>query len=321
MREDKVKGISLSQATLGSDVMQRHTATYTRRAAPWMFLAPFLMAFITFSLYPLARTLVLSTQYAAGTEAAVNVGVDNYTFAAGDPLVWLAGVNTLGFALGFAIVQVPWSLLLAIVVDHAPARLRGGLIGIFFSTHLVGTTFAGVLFAAMLSGRRGLVNAVLLNLGVIDAPIGWLQSTAMAMPLLILAGAYLGAGFGMLYLLAALRRVDANLLDAARVEGAGPLRRFWHVTLPQVRPTLAFLFVAAVFYGLQAFELPYVMFGGAGPGYRVLTAVMYLFAVGFEQGDLGLASAIGVMFAVAVAGLTIVLAKVLRLGGEEVSVG
>ena len=141
------------------------------------------------------------------------------------------------------------------------------------------------------------------------------------MPLLVGVSAYLGFGFGTIYCLAALRRIDRDLADAAAIDGAGRAGRLWHVTLPQLRPTLSLLFVAAVFWGLQAFELPYALFGGPGPGYRALTAVMYAFSLAFERGQTGYAAAVSVLFAGVAAALTLGLAGALRLGREEVTAG
>ena len=271
------------------------------------FVAPFAVAFLLFSAWPIARTLTL--------------GGGHYAAAASDPLLWLATANTLGFALLFALAQTPLALAAALLVDRLPRRLRTVAAGVFFSTHLVGASFAGVLFVAALSGRDGLVNAMLLKLGVIARPVLWLDSTALAMPVLVAVAAYVGFGFGTVYCLAALRRIDHDLLAAATVDGAGTLRRFWHVALPQLRPTLALLFVAAVFWGLQAFELPYVLFGGPGPGYRALTGAMYAFGLAFEQGRPGHAAAVSVLFGVAVVTLTLGLSAALRLGREEVRLG
>lgn len=288
---------------------------------PYLFLAPFGVAFLLLNVYPLWRTLAMSTQASAGKSAAWFVGFDNYAYVLRDPLTWLALANTLGYALAFAAIQVPASLGVALLVDASPTRMRKPLAAVFFSTHLIGSAFAGILFASLLSGRRGLLNAALLWAGWIETPLAPLNSTTWAMPVLIAVSVYLGVGFGMVYCLAALRQVDAQLHEAATLDGAGPARRLWHVTLPQVRPTLSFLTIAAVFWGLQAFELPYVLFGGPGPGYRVLTAIMYLFALGFEQGELGLASAVAISFAVVVAVVTIALAKLLGVGRGEVVVG
>jgi ABC-type sugar transport system permease subunit len=288
-------------------------------AWPWLFLAPALVGFALFFAWPIARVVRLSLTRDGGWSTQRFAPVENYGFTITDPFFWLATVNTIVFAVGFAVVQIPLSLGAAMLVERMPVRLRVPTAGVFFSTHLVGATFAGALFAALLSGRGG-INGVLLGLGLIDRPVLWLDTPALVMPLLVGIAAYLGFGFGMVYCLSALRRVDRDLYAAARVEGAGPMRLFWHVTLPQVRPTLAFLFVAAVFWGLQAFELPYLLFGGPGPGYRALTGVMLLFALGFERGDWSHAAAVSVLFGGIVIGLTVLLAAFLRIGREEVTI-
>ena len=122
----------------------------------------------------------------------------------------------------------------------------------------------------------------------------------------------------MIYCLAALQQVDRQLYDAAVMDGAGAWGRFWHVTLPQVRPTLSFLAIAGAIWSLQVFELPYVLFDGPGPNYRGLTGVMYLFAIGFERGDLGYAAAIGWIFTAVVVLITIGMIALLGVGREEV---
>jgi ABC-type sugar transport system permease subunit len=139
------------------------------------------------------------------------------------------------------------------------------------------------------------------------------------MPVMLGCAWYLSVGFGMIYCLAALQHVDRRLYDAARVDGAGAWGRFWHITLPQVRPTLSFLTIAGAVWALQVFELPFVLFDQTpGPGYRGLTAVMYLFAVGFERGDLSYAAAIGWIFTIVVVVITGLMAWSLRIGREEV---
>ena len=272
---------------------------------PYAMLTPFGVCYALFTLWPIARTLRLS--------------VGHYGEALAQPLVWLAAANTIGFALVFALVQTLLALAAALLIEASPRRLATPLAALAFATHLLGGTFAGVVFAAMLSGRGGLVNATLLKLNLVDSPIGWLTTPALAMPVLIVVAAYVGFGFGTIYLLAALRRADRDLLDAARVDGAGPVRRTWSVTVPQLRPTLAVLFLAAVFWGLQAFELPYVLFGGPGPSYRVLTAAMLVFSVGFERGELGQASAIATLLAMTILIVVGGLALLFRVGREEVT--
>jgi ABC-type sugar transport system permease subunit len=98
----------------------------------------------------------------------------------------------------------------------------------------------------------------------------------------------------MVYFLAALQSVDRELYEAAEVDGAGRWAKFWHVTLPGIRPVLVFLILVGTIYAYQLFELPYVLFFNVWTNYAV-TIVAYLFQMGFEAGDIGYASAVGWM--------------------------
>ena len=261
----------------------------------------------------------MSFERDAGTSAARFAGLENYRFALGDVLMWGGLANTVAFTALFLLVQVPASLGLAMLLDGRRVVAKPVFRFVFFSTHLVGVVFAAVLFSTLLGGRSSPVNRLLVATGVVAQPIDLLQSPALAMPLLLLCAWYLSIGFGMVYCLAALSNVDRDLYDAATTDGAGAWGRFRHVTFPQVRPTLAFLTVAGAVWGLQLFELPYVLFDGPGPGYRGLTAVMYLFSVAFVDGDLGYASAIGWVFVGVVVVLTVGLARLIGIGREDVT--
>ncbi|MEL7239447.1 MAG: sugar ABC transporter permease, partial [Planctomycetota bacterium] len=182
---------------------------------PWLMLAPLLAGFALIYVYPLAHTLWMSTRHAPGTSVESAAGFDHYAAALRDPLLWLAVANTVGFAVAFIVIQLPIALGLALLLNGLRGRSRGLWRLAFFSTHLVGSAFAGVLLQTMLTGRRGFFNAVLLRLGLVDTPVGFLTSPSLAMPILIAAAVWLGAGFAMIYLLAALSRVDRDQLDAA----------------------------------------------------------------------------------------------------------
>jgi ABC-type sugar transport system permease subunit len=169
----------------------------------------------------------------------------------------------------------------------------------------VGTVFVAVMFNILLGGRTGVVNQVRADvrssltgtplefLRPGPEPIGFLTDPSYTMPALLVAALYLSVGYGMVYFLAALQTVDRELYEAAEVDGAGKWSQFWHVTMPGIRPVLLFLILVGLIGALQLFELPYVLFGGGGPNSRALTIVMYLFSHGFEQGNLGYASAVG----------------------------
>jgi len=267
-------------------------AGVNRRGWPYLFLAPFLAVFAAFHLYPLARSLALGFCATPRPGRTVFVGLANYRYLVRDLTFWLAVANTSAYVVAFLAVQVPLSLGLALALNDRRVRARNGLRFAFFSTSLVGPVFVAVGFARLLDPRRGPV------------AIPWLSDPLLARAAVLLAWLWLSVGFGMVYLLAALQAVEPALRDAAAVDGAGAVDRFRHVTLPAIRPVLSFLVLAGCVSGFQLFELPYVLLQGPGPGLAGLTVVEYLYAVGFGQGNLGYASAVGW----ALVGITLVAA-------------
>jgi ABC-type sugar transport system permease subunit len=266
------------------------------RAAPYLFVLPFALLFLCFTLYPLVRSLVLSTYKTVGPRHEIFAGLDNYRFILGDRLFWLAVTNTVSYTIAFLCCQIPLALGLALLLNSKRVWGRSAFRFAFFSTHLVGNVFVAVLFAQLLSPRSGLVNLAISKLIGRQVEISWLGNPNLAMPSVLIAALWLSVGFGMIYFLAALQAVDQELYEAAEVDGAGPLSKFWHVTLPGIRPVLIFMILVGTIGAFQLFELPWVLFQQTpGPDQRGLTIVMYLFQMGFQVNDLGLASAVGWM--------------------------
>jgi ABC-type sugar transport system permease subunit len=154
--------------------------------------------------------------------------------------------------------------------------------------------FVAVIFSLLLAQRHGLVNRMIgAVFPWIGTEINWTSNPNYALPAIIIASLWLSLGYGMIYFLAALQSVDRELYEAADVDGAGRWSKFWHVTLPGIRPVMVFMILVGTIGGFQLFELPYVLFQGPGPDNRGLTIVMYLFLNGFDVADIGYASAVG----------------------------
>jgi len=263
------------------------------RAAPYLFVSPFLILFCAFLLYPLARSLDLSFHKTFGPRHTVYTGWSNYRFLLGhDVLFGLAVMNTAVYTVAFVAIEIPLSLALAVLLNSRTVRLRNLFRFSFFSSYLVGQVFAGVIFFQLFS-PDGMVNQFLTTILGHRIVIPWLSSPAMAMPSILIASLWLATGCGMVYFLAALQAVDPELYEAAEIDGAGAWAKFFHVTLPDLRPMLLYMVLIGTIGGFQLFELPFVLLQGAGPDGRGLTIVMYLFIMGFGVGDLGYASAIG----------------------------
>lgn len=270
------------------------------RGVPYLFLAPFILVFMSFLLYPLIQSVVLSGEQTFGPKHSEVVFLKNFVDLFHDRMFFIALWNTFLFALGSVLFQLPLSLGLALLLNQPWLRGRAIYRLLFFSPALVGAVFVGVIFSVIFQQRTGLVNLMLNKLIGFNVDFPWLQEYVMTS--LILASLWMWVGFNMIYFLAALQNVDKELLDAARVDGAGSWQRFLHVTLPAIRPIAGFVVLLSLIGSFQLYELPYLLLyevnAGAGPDFRSLTIVMYLYQNGFETGDLGYASAIGWVLAV-----------------------
>lgn len=268
--------------------MRRSLAAQRRRDAGW-FLLPLLVALLIVAGWPLARTIWLSfTDASLGGGAHRFVGIENYTFLVEDPDWWRAVRNTLVFATVSVALETALGLGIALVLD-AQIRGRGVLRAAVLVPWAIPTVVSAQLWAWMLHDQYGVINEVLLALGVIDTPQAWLADRTLAMASVIAVDVWKTTPFMVLLLLAALQTVPAELHEAAQVDGAGAIRRFMVVTLPVIRPALL---VAVIFRSLDAlriFDLIYVMVGNASA-----TATMAVYArqhmVDFQDAGYGSAA-------------------------------
>jgi ABC-type sugar transport system permease subunit len=272
------------------------TSPASRSSAPYLFLAPYLLAAAVFTLYPLFHAIVLAFHQTNGPASRAFVGIDNFRFLAHDPVFHRALRNTVVYTLCSVFLQLPLSLGLALLLDSEKSRAKALFRLVLFSPNLVGQIFVGIAFGVMFTPRYGLVNRffdALLGFGLSAA---WLKDPSLVMPAVVLTSLWVWVGFNMIYFLAALQSVDKNVVEAARVDGANPFQVFWHVTLPSMRHVLVFVLVTCIIGSFQLFELPLALLSetyGRGPDDAGLTLVGYLYDVGFNSGDLGLASAAG----------------------------
>ena len=269
------------------------------RYAPYFFLAPFFTLFGVFMVYPLFDSIRLSTYSVRGMRNQTFVGLENIERLIADPLFWTALWNTAYFAAGSLLLQLPVALALALLLSNARLKGRNLFRLSFFSPVLISGVFIAVIFYLLYDRRYGLVNRLL------GSEIQWLQDPDLVMPALVLAGVWRWAGFNMVYFLAGLQSIRQELYEAAAVDGAGPWQSFVHVTIPALKPVIAFVVITSMIGSFQLFDLPYVLTEG-GPGNASMTMVMYLYKHGFEFINLGYAATIGWALAVIIGVISII---------------
>jgi ABC-type sugar transport system permease subunit len=145
----------------------------------------------------------------------------------------------------------------------------------------------------------------------------WLSDPMLVMPAIIMASLWMYVGFNMVYFLAALQNVDQSLVEAARIDGAGPGNIFRHVTIPAIAPVAMFVVVTSTIGSFQLFELPYTLLQGFGPNNSGLTVVGYLYNFAFENGDLGTGAAVGWLLTFTILIISLVQVRIFSRVGSE----
>jgi ABC-type sugar transport system permease subunit len=297
--------------TVSESGPRRSRRSLSDKTTPYLFVSPFLILFAVFGVWPIVRSLILAFYATNGPKSQVFVGLNNFQFLFADPDFHTAVWNTLVFAFWSVVLQIPFALGLAILLNQPWLRGRTFLRLAFFSPNLLGQVFVGVLFSVLLAPQYGLLNKALHALIGLPLDTKWLSNPTLVMPAIVLTSLWLYVGFNMIYFLAALQAVDKELYEAAMIDGAGPWRQFLAVTLPGIRPVATFVLVTTTIGSFQLFELPYTMLSNsAGPNNSGLTVVMYLYNNGFVTGDLGYASAVGWTLAIGVLLISLVQMRV-----------
>ena len=289
--------------------------SFRLKATPYAFLTPYFCLVCVFFIYPFINAIILAFYQTNGPQSKIFVGLGNFTFVLTDPDFHTAVKNTTVYAVFSIFLQLPLSLSLALLLNAGKDKLKGFFRLAIFSPNLVGQIFVGVLFSVLFVPRYGLFNRFIQNLLYWGLENQWLQNPDLVMPAIILASLWIYVGFNMIYFLAGLQAVDKSLIEAAKIDGAGPFRVFWNVTVPAIKPVATFVVVMSTIGSYQLFELPYALLqnqGGFGPKNAGMTIVGYLYNNAFNSGDLGLGASIGWILALII--FTISIAQI-RISG------
>ncbi len=261
------------------------------------FTTPVIVAILVLYVLPTAGALLLSLTdfdvYAFANPANLRfVWFANYRQLLTDPLFWHALGNTLVFSIVGVPLTLGVSLGAALMLDARGLRWRAFWRVALFAPYVTTLLAAAVLWRYLLDPRFGLLNRGLALLGI--APIDWLGDPRFSVPAILLFIAWKRFGYNMILFSAALTAVPADLMDAARLDGANLWTRLRHIVLPAIGPVLLLAGLLSVAEFLQIFDEPYVMTQG-GPAQSTLTVLYFMFNRGFEWWDLGAASAVAVV--------------------------
>lgn len=278
-------------------------ASPARRLAGLAWVLPAIVVIAVFVYLPLIQNFGFSTlewDIYSGTQTFV--GLDNYVKLAGDPVFWASLGNNVLYAVLSIAFQVAGALVLAALIESLRrSSWRKALRAIYFVPSAISLTVAGLLFYFIYEPNLGLLNSLLdvLGLGALAQP--WLGQESTAMVAIIAMSQWQGFGYSTLLFAVAIQRIPSELYEAASLDGIGPVRRFFHVTLPLVREMTGLMMIVTISGAFQVFNEVMVMTSG-GPNNSTQVLGTWLYRNGFVRNDFGYAAAIAtVIFVVTLA--------------------
>ena len=284
----------------------------------YLFILPWILGFLIFRLGPMLYSLFLSfTDYAA-RGAPQFIGLENYTYMfTKDPRFLDSLRSTLAFVVGYLPLNLALGLAIALLMNQ---RVRGilGFRSIYYLPAVTSGVAVAILWQFVFHKQWGILNAILAVFGV--QPIGWLVDPNWVMVAFVIMSVW-GVGGSMIIYLAGLQSIPTELYESASIDGANGVRKFWHITLPMLTPTIFFVLITGLIAAFQIFESAYIMTGG-GPNYATYFFGLNIYFTAFQSLRFAYASTLAWMLFAIIAALTIVVFTTSRrwvfyAGGRE----
>lgn len=275
--------------------------SHARRSAPawrrrdrwwgWFFVAPQTIGMVVFVMIPFALTIALSFGKWSGLGPIRWIGLDNYADQLTDPIFLRSIINTFIIAL----ITVPVGLGAAIVVATVLEKLRTrALYLVMFFAPVVTSSIAVAMIWQQMLRADGLISEALASMFGITPP-DWLGDPRLALLAVCMVAIWSSLGLNVVIFLAGLKNIPPSVLEAATVDGAGPVSQFFRIKMPLISPVIFYSTIVAVISSFQTFDIVYVLTNDAGPDNATRTMVYHIYDVGYRSAKFGVASAASVI--------------------------
>lgn len=259
---------------------------------PYLFVAPNMLIFLTFIIWPAIRGFQISFYDSIDGRTFTPVGTDNYRTIFGDPIVAEVAKNTAIYVIFYVIISTVLSIAFALIVNEQQFA-KGFFRAILFLPVMLSPVVVGLIWNDVLDRKVGPLNSLLEALG--GGSPGWLVEPKLGMIAVIFVGVWVHLGFYSIILLAGLQGIDRSLLEAAAMDGATRPQIIRTIILPLLKPTTLVILILATIHGFQSFDFIYTLTGG-GPFGATTLIVQYIYDRAFQTPiQYGLGSAAGVI--------------------------
>ena len=285
------------------------------RRVAYLYVLPGLAVFVAFVLLPLIHAGWISLFAWDGITPGEWVALENYKAVFTDPDLRAAFSHALVLLIFYAGLPIVIGLLLAAAMSRAPVRGLAAFRTILFLPQVIALVVVAVMWRMIYAPDGGLINATLEAIGLGSLAQNWLGSFTLALPAVGLIGTWVMYGLAMVLFTAGVQKIPQSLYDAARVDGAGPVREFFAVTLPGLRAEIAVALTLTTIAALRNFDLVYITTRG-GPGGSTSVPAYVVYDKAFKSSEVGGASAVGVCLAAAIFVLAFAINKFAERGAR-----
>ena len=276
----------------------------SRKVVPYVFVAPFLLYFLLIYLYPIIATILMSFQRIDGPNSSVWIGTQNYQRLFVRNYVQ-ALETTARYAFWDVVVLTAVPLFFAVLLHSKLVKFANFFKSLFFIPALTSIIVAGIVFRlAFGTLETAPVNALVTALG--GQPKNWLMFPDTGNLVLIVLTLWRWMGVNIIYYLSGIESISPDLYEAAEIDGANPFQRFWHVTLPGIKPVLIYVITITVLGGFSMFTESVALWQQNNPGGVGRTIVGYMYLMGFYKSNMGMASAVGLTLLVLVLAVNLI---------------
>lgn len=280
---------------------------------PYLMMLPTIILVMLFGIYPLIYVFYYSFFKYDGFSPAIFVGLRNYIRIFNDGTYWNSVINTLQMGIAIPLVQIPCSLLLAVLLNK---RFRGQSLAraVIFVPNITSTAIMAIVFYFMFASYNGIINGVLMKLGLIDKAIEWFGNGLMAKIVIVLFCTWSGVGFYMVLFLSALQSIPSEVYESSKVDGANGVQTFFRITIPMMGSMFQTITALCIMNALKLFDSVKALTNG-GPGNSTEVMTMYIYRYFFETmgtSQQGYASAVSILSTVLVMLVTFIYIRSTR---------
>lgn len=271
---------------------------HSQKVAPYVFVLPFIITFLLFQMYPIISSIIMSFQEIVPGQTKF-IGAKNYNDLVSDKHFYTAIWNSLRYTFWTLVVLLPVPLVLAVFLNSSKMMAKNFFRSALFIPALTSIVVGGAIFRLIFGELQNAPMNVLISLFGYD-PVKWTSGAGTGMFLMVALASWRWMGVNIIYFLSGLQNIPNELYEAADIDGANSLTKFYNITIPLLKPVTVYVLTISIFGGFHMFTESYVFWNTKSPSDIGLTIVGYLYQQSFEFFNMGYGSAIGVAFLILV---------------------